>query len=274
MIHHRLPKESVFPRIVPELKIGSAGDHTCPSVNGQRCAKIILVEVLEEEQIQRPPGFWKRMKWFIENRPDLARLITWCQSCPHHQHRMLAIPSRERLESALRYMLDESEFLSPFGVRSVSAVHCEKPYIFRVGDHEHRVDYTPGEGDTHLFGGNSNWRGPIWFPINYLLVEALERYHHFYGDALKVECPVGSGRFLTLSGVAHELALRLGSLFLADNAGARPCHGTDSRYAQDPNWRELVLFHEYFHADTGPGCGASHQTGWTALAVRCLEHFS
>jgi hypothetical protein len=232
---------------------------------------LIAVEVLEEEKIQRLPGFAKRMKWFIEHRPDLARVITWCQSCPHHQHRMLAIPSRERLESALRYMLDESEFLSPFGIRSVSAVHREKPYFFRVGDHEHRVDYTPGEGNTYLFGGNSNWRGPIWFPINYLLVEALERYYHFYGDALKVECPIGSGRFLTLSDVADELARRLGSLFLPNREGARPCHGTDSWYAQDPYWRDLVLFHEYFHADTGRGCGASHQTGWTALAVRCLE---
>ena len=233
---------------------------------------LIAVEILEGEKIQRLPGFSKRMKWFIENRPDLARLITWCQSCPHHEHRMLAIPSRERLESALRYMLDESEFLSPFGIRSVSAVHREKPYIFRIGDHEYRVDYCPGEGNTYLFGGNSNWRGPIWFPINYLLVEALERYHHFYGDALKVECPVGSGHLLTLSDVATELSRRLASLFLPNNQGARPCHGTDSRYVQDPNWRGLVLFHEYFHADTGRGCGASHQTGWTALAVRCLEH--
>jgi hypothetical protein len=235
---------------------------------------LIAVEVLEEEKIQRLPGFWKRMKWFIGNRPDLASIITWCQSCPHHQHRMLAIPSRERLESVLRYMLGESEFLSPFGIRSVSAVHRDHPYIFRVGDHEYRVDYSPGEGNTYLFGGNSNWRGPIWFPINYLLIEALERYHHFYGGALKVECPVGSGRFLTLSEVANELARRLGSLFLPGGDGARPCHGTDFRYAQDANWRELVLFHEYFHADTGRGCGASHQTGWTALAVRCLERFS
>ena len=158
---------------------------------------LIAVEVLEEEKIQRLPGFWKRMKWFIENRPDLASIITWCQSCPRHQHRVLAIPSRERLESVLRYMLRESEFLSPFGIRSVSAVHRDHPYIFRVGDHEYRVDYSPGEGNTYLLGGNSNWRGPIWFPINYLLVEALERYHHFYDGALKVECPVGSGRFLT-----------------------------------------------------------------------------
>jgi hypothetical protein len=235
---------------------------------------LIAVEVLEEEKIQRLPGFSKRMKWFIENRPDLARVITWCQSCPHHEHRMLAIPSRERLERTLRYMLDESEFLSPFGIRSVSAFHRDHPYVFRVGDHEHRVDYAPAEGTTYLFGGNSNWRGPIWFPINYLLVEALERYHHFYGEALRVECPVGSGRFLALSDVAAELARRLGSVFLPNHEGARPCHGTDSRYPQDPNWRDLVLFHEYFHADTGRGCGASHQTGWTALAVRCLEHSS
>jgi Glycosyl hydrolase family 63 C-terminal domain len=236
---------------------------------------LIAVEILEEEKIQRLPGFSKRMKWFIENRSDLARLITWCQTCPtDHQQRMLAIPSRKRLESVLRYMLDESEFLSPFGIRSVSAVHREKPYIFRVGDHEYRVDYWPGEGNSYLFGGNSNWRGPIWFPINYLLVEALERYHHFYGDTLKVECPAGSGRFLTLGDVATELSRRLGSLFLPNSEGARPCHGADLRYVQDPNWRDLVLFHEFFHADTGRGCGASHQTGWTSLAVRCLEHFS
>ena len=235
---------------------------------------LIAVEVLEEEKVRQLPGFWKRMKWFLENRPDLARSITWFQICPHHEHRMLAIPSRERLESALRYMLDESEFLSPFGIRSVSAVHRNQPYIFRANDHEYRVDYSPGEGNTYLFGGNSNWRGPIWFPINYLIIEGLERYHHFYGETLKVECPVGSGRFLTLDKVARELARRLSGLFLPDNQGARPCHGSDARYAKDPNWRELILFHEYFHADTGRGCGASHQTGWTALVTRCLEHVS
>ena len=235
---------------------------------------IIAVEVLEEEKIQRLPGFFKRMQWFVENRPDLARVITWCERCPNHRHRMLAIPSRQRLESVLRYMLDESEFLSPFGIRSVSAVHREKPYIYRLDDHEYRVDYSPGEGTTYLFGGNSNWRGPIWFPINYLLIEALERYNLFYGEALKVESPVGSDRTLTLEEVAIELSRRLGSLFLPNREGARPCHGGDPRYAQDPNWRDLVLFHEYFHADTGRGCGASHQTGWTSLALRCLENSS
>jgi hypothetical protein len=136
---------------------------------------------------------------------------------------------------------------------------------------EHRVDYDPAESTTGLFGGNSNWRGPVWFPVNYLLVEALQRYHHFYGDGFKVECPVGSGRMLNLSEVSNEIAGRLATPFQPDASGARPCHGGDPRFASDPHWRELVLFHEYFHGDTGRGVGASHQTGWTALVVRCLE---
>jgi hypothetical protein len=232
---------------------------------------LIAVEVLEEEQIQKLPGFAKRMRWFIEHRPDLAQCITFCQACPHHAHRILAIPSRDRLERTLRYMLDETEFLSPFGLRSVSRIHAEHPYVFRVNGDEHRVDYTPGEGNTYLFGGNSNWRGPIWFPINYLLIEALERYDHFYGEALQVECPTSSGRTMRLSEVAQELSRRHAQLFLPDDNGARPVHGEDRRYATDAHWRDLALFYEYFHADTGRGCGASHQTGWTALAVRCLE---
>jgi hypothetical protein len=136
---------------------------------------------------------------------------------------------------------------------------------------EHRVEYDPGESTTGLFGGNSNWRGPVWFPVNYLLVEALERYHHFYRDSLKVECPVGSGNFMNLSQVSREIARRLASCFLPDTSGARPCYGSDPRFAKDPFWRDLVLFHEYFHGDTGRGLGASHQTGWTSLVVRCLE---
>jgi len=133
------------------------------------------------------------------------------------------------------------------------------------------VEYVPGDSNTGLFGGNSNWRGPVWFPLNYLVIEALERYHHYYGDSLRVECPKGSGRYLDLKQVADELSQRLGSIFLADAAGARPCHGLDERYRASPHFRELVLFHEYFHGETGAGVGASHQTGWTALAVRCLE---
>jgi hypothetical protein len=234
---------------------------------------LYAVEILEQEVIDKLPGFRKRMQWFLENRPDLARNISYmaCSADGKEPHRLLAIPSREKLERVLRYLLDESEFLSPFGVRAVSRIHRERPYTFRIGGQEHRVDYDPGESTTGLFGGNSNWRGPVWFPVNYLLVEALERYHHFYGDDLKVECPTGSGRLLNLSQVSNEIARRLTSPFLPDEAGRRPCHGGDRRFAEDPNWRDLVLFHEYFHGDTGRGVGASHQTGWTALVLRALE---
>jgi hypothetical protein len=153
----------------------------------------------------------------------------------------------------------------------VSRVHRDRPYEFDVMGNPYRVDYIPAEGNTGLFGGNSNWRGPIWFPVNFLVLEALERYHHFYGDELTVECPVGSGRMLNLHEVALELELRLARLFLAGPDGRRPCHGAEMRYATDPHWKNLVLFHEYFDGDNGRGVGASHQTGWTALAVRCLE---
>jgi len=233
---------------------------------------LIAVEVIETSQIEKMPGFKKRMEWFLGYRGDLKPLITYCEPCSHFCHRMLAIPTQERLKRALRYMLDENEFLSPFGLRSVSRFHRESPYVFHAGNQEHRVDYVPGEGTSYLFGGNSNWRGPIWFPINFLIIEALERYHHFYGNKLKVECPVGSGKMLTLQQVSQELSRRLSSIFLPNEDGARPFHGNDTRFAHNPHWRDLVLFHEYFHGDTGRGLGASHQTGWTALSVRLLEH--
>jgi hypothetical protein len=239
---------------------------------------LFACEVLEGDAIDALPGFSKRMRWFLDNRPDLARYISYVETADAagrpHDHRLLAIPSRARLERVLRYVLDESEFLSPYGVRSVSRVHKDAPYVFRYAGEEFRVGYDPAEGTTGLFGGNSNWRGPIWFPLNYLLIEALERYGHFYGEALRVECPVGSGQMLTLSEVAAELSTRLTRLFVPDANGARPCHGDDARYATDPAWRELVLFHEYFHGDDGRGIGASHQTGWTALVVRCLENLA
>jgi hypothetical protein len=212
------------------------------------------------------------MEWFLNYRKDLASLVTYCEVCPSTGNRMLAIPSRERLRRALRYMLDENEFFSPYGLRSVSRVHRDKPYVFRVASEEYRVDYVPGEGNSYLFGGNSNWRGPIWFPINFLIVEALERYHLFYGESFKVECPTGSGNMATLQEVSRELARRLGSTFLPNEKGVRPCYGELAKYATDPHWRDLVLFYEYFHGETGRGCGASHQTGWTALAVKLLEN--
>jgi hypothetical protein len=232
---------------------------------------LFACEVLEHDVIERLPGFRKRMEWFLKHRKDLARHVSYMTDGPHRKHRLLAIPSRQRLERVLRYLLDESEFLSPHGIRSVSKVHEARPYTFHANGQEFSVRYVPGESDSSLFGGNSNWRGPIWFPVNYLIVEVLERYHHFYGDALKVECPTGSGRMMNLRDVARELAGRLSSMFLADQNGRRACHGDDARYANDPAWRDLVLFHEYFHGDTGKGLGASHQTGWTALVARCLE---
>jgi hypothetical protein len=232
---------------------------------------LVAVEVLREPEISKLPGFSKRMRWFLNRRWDLLGRISACTTCPHSEHRILAIPSRERLQRALQYMLDENEFLSPYGIRSVSKVHLQHPYIFNVGGHDFRVDYVPGEGTTYLFGGNSNWRGPIWFPINFLLVEALERYHYFYGDDLKVECPRGSGRWMNLQQAAEELARRMASIFMPDAQGHRPCHGEIEAYRNDPHFRDKVLFYEYFHAETGRGCGASHQTGWTALAVKYLD---
>ncbi|MBC8646385.1 MAG: glucosidase [Thermoanaerobaculia bacterium] len=233
---------------------------------------LFAVEILEEQVISQLPGFRKRMQWFLDNRQDLARHITYMEEPEGgHGHRLLAVPTRDRLERVLRYLLDEREFLSPHGIRALSRVHAEKPYVFHVMGQEYRVAYDPAESTTGVFGGNSNWRGPVWFPVNYLLVEALERYHHFYGPDFRVECPVGSGRRMTLSEVSREIARRLSSLFLPDAAGHRPCHDRDPRFAADPHWKDLLLFHEYFHGDTGRGVGASHQTGWTALVVRCLE---
>jgi len=233
---------------------------------------IIAVEVLEDEAMSALPAFRRRMRWFLENRPDLAGLVSLTPGPDAAQDRMLlSIPSRERLIKVLRYMLDEDEFLSPYGIRSLSKVHQRAPYRFFHGGEEFRVDYVPGEGTTGLFGGNSNWRGPIWMPVNYLLVEALERYHHFYGDGLRVECPVGSGRFLNLREVSLELSARLARIFLPGPEGRRPCHGDHPHFAGDPHWRDLILFHEYFHGETGRGVGASHQTGWTALVTRFID---
>lgn len=236
---------------------------------------LFAVEILDPHTLDRLPGFKKRMNWFLHNRQDLSRQITICErdrvaNGQQPDHLLLAIPSRERLQRVLERVLDENEFLSPFGLRALSKAHAADPFVFGSGDQQLRVDYIPGESNTGMFGGNSNWRGPIWFPVNYLLIEALERYHHFYGDEFQVECPTNSGRWMTLKEVAAELSRRLASLFLPDATGRRACHGEDSRYANDPHWRDLVLFYEYFHGDTGRGCGASHQTGWTALVTRLL----
>jgi hypothetical protein len=188
-----------------------------------------------------------------------------------HQHRLLAIPSKDRLTRVLKRLLDEREFLSPHGIRSLSKEYEANPYVLEIDGQRRTVPYDPGESTTGLFGGNSNWRGPVWFPVNYLLTEALERYHHFYGDDFKVECPVGSGTYLTLREVSRELNRRLCSLFLPDDQGHAPWMGDNRMYSEDPNWKGIYCFNEYFHGDTGRGCGADHQTGWTALVARCMQ---
>jgi hypothetical protein len=235
---------------------------------------LFTAEVLEESVLARFPRFRKRMEWLLENRSDLASNISYMET-PASQgggHRLLAIPTRERLVRALRYVLDESEFLSPYGIRSLSLVHEGKPYVFRVGGEEYRVDYAPGDADTGMFGGNSNWRGPIWFPLNYLLIEALERYDYFYGDTLKVECPTGSGNMMRLKDVAHEIARRLSKIFLPDDDGVVPAWGPHGpAWAKDEHFNRLIPFHEFFHAEKGWGCGAEHQTGWTALIINCIK---
>ncbi len=235
---------------------------------------ILAVEVLEDEQVRRLPGFKKRMEWFLQHRPDLNKGSSYyCQSqaAAAGGRRLLAIPSRERLQRVLHRLLDPNEFLSPFGLRSLSKFHQRHPYVLELRGQQYRVDYEPGESQTGLFGGNSNWRGPIWFPANFLLIEALERYHHFYGDTFVVEYPTGSGRKANLKEVARDLSWRLTSLFLPNAGGQRPCFGSDRRFATDPHWRDMVWFHEYFHGETGVGLGANHQTGWTALVARLLR---
>jgi len=183
----------------------------------------------------------------------------------------MSIASREQLQRILQVMLDESEFLSPHGIRALSQFHRAHPYTLHVNGTDHRVDYQPAEATTGLFGGNSNWRGPIWVPVNYLLIESLQKFHYYYGDALKVEFPSGSGNMVTLWQVAKELSQRLARLFLRNESGIRPVAGQFEKFQHDPHWRDLVLFHEYFHGDTGAGLGASHQTGWTGLVAKLLQ---
>ncbi|MDT8379962.1 MAG: hypothetical protein RQ739_13825 [Desulfotignum sp.] len=235
---------------------------------------LIAVTTLEKETIDRLPGFKKRFEWFMANNAELAQHISRTKT-PHlqeHEHWMLAIPSKEKLIRVLQYMLDESEFLSPYGIRSLSKFHADHPYVFNAGGQEMRVNYNPGESNTGLFGGNSNWRGPIWFPVNYLIIEALESYHHHYGEDLKVELPTNSGNWCNLQEVADEISRRLTLLFLPDKGGQRPCHGENVHCYESADFRNPVLFHEYFDGDTGKGLGACHQTGWTALVVRCIEN--
>lgn len=232
---------------------------------------LFAVSTIEPEALDALPNFRRRLQWFIDNRPDLTANVACMRTPGMGERRLLAVVYRERLESVLRVMLDETEFLSPFGVRAVSRFHKANPYILNVNGEEHRVDYEPGESSSGLFGGNSNWRGPIWFPVNYLLIESLQKFHHYYGDDLKVECPTGSGNFLNLWEVSQELSRRLSSIFLRNGDDTRPVFGKNERFQTDEHFRDHVLFYEYFHGDDGSGVGASHQTGWTGLVAKLLQ---
>ena len=232
---------------------------------------LFAVDTLEPELLDRLPGFKRRLEWFIEHRHDLTDNVASMSTPGRGERRLLSVVTADRLTRVLRYMLDENEFLSPYGIRAVSRHHRDHPYTLHVNGDTHRVDYEPGESSTAVFGGNSNWRGPIWFPVNFLLVESLQKFHHYFGDDLKVECPTGSGQYMTLKEVAAELSRRLSALFLRDAAGRRPVLGDVGRFQEDPRWNDLIPFHEYFHGDTGRGVGASHQTGWTGLVAKLLQ---
>ncbi|MCC6648213.1 MAG: glucosidase [Polyangiaceae bacterium] len=231
---------------------------------------LYAVRVLDTDVIARFPGFMRRMKWFLKNRPELAATVAHVHVPGEGEEMLLSLVSEAQLRRVLARMLDETEFLSQHGVRALSRFHLDHPYVFHVRGKPHRVDYEPAESRSFLFGGNSNWRGPVWFPVNFLLLESLRKLHDFYGDRLRVECPTGSGRMMHLGEVADELSRRLSTLFLRDEGGARPALGEHPKAQRDPHFRDHVLFYEYFHAETGAGLGAAHQTGWTALVATLL----
>ncbi|MCB9109133.1 MAG: glucosidase [Anaerolineales bacterium] len=232
---------------------------------------MFAIETLEQEILDKMPDFNRRLHWFMNNRPHLAGNMASVDVPGMGQRRLLAIVTRERLVRVLSYMLDENEFLSPYGIRSVSRYHHEHPYFYHTNGQTHVISYQPAESESGLFGGNSNWRGPIWFPINYLIIESLQKLYHYYGDELKVECPTGSGQMMTLDEVAAELSQRLTRLFLRTPDGRRPIYGGQTLFQQDPHWRDLILFNEYFHGDNGAGLGASHQTGWTGVVAKLIQ---
>ena len=232
---------------------------------------LFAVETLEPETLSQMSGFKRRLDWFIDNRKDLIGNVACMRTRGKGERRMLSILDRDQLRRVLKVMLAENEFLSPYGIRALSKVHEDHPYTLQVDGKEHRVSYEPAESSTGLFGGNSNWRGPIWFPVNYLIIESLQKFHHYLGDDYKVECPTGSGQMMTLREVAAELSRRLTRIFLRDSNGRRPVFGGIEKFQTDPNWSDLILFHEYFHGDTGSGVGASHQTGWTGLVAKLIQ---
>jgi hypothetical protein len=235
---------------------------------------LCAVTVFEGQLRANYPELVQRLGKFLAARPELTAFVH-DPSKPGHADRLLgAVLNESKLRRVLAKMLDENEFLSPYGIRSISRYHVEHPYVFRVGDQEYRVSYLPGESDSGMFGGNSNWRGPIWMPVNALIVRALLQYHTYYGKDFTIECPTGSGRYMNLYQVAEEITRRLGSIFLRDSQDRRPVYGGTRKFQEDPHWRDSLLFYEYFHGDNGAGLGASHQTGWTGVIARLMHVFA
>jgi hypothetical protein len=232
---------------------------------------LFAVETLEPSLLQRVPQFRERLEWYLAYRPDLAALVSrWCEP-GQGERRLLSLLRGSRMKKLLRRMLDPSGFLSEYGVRALSRFHFAHPYRCEWGGQTMTVAYQPGESESGLFGGNSNWRGPIWFPVNFLIIESLQKFHHYYGDDFKIECPTGSGQYVTINEVAAQLSGRLAKLFLRDEHDRRPVFGDHEKFQRDPHFRDYLLFHEYFHGDSGRGVGASHQTGWTGLIAKLLQ---
>jgi hypothetical protein len=232
---------------------------------------LFAVEVLDPSLFDALPGFTERLCWFLDHRKDLAHLVSRWQETAVGERHLLSLLRGHRMKCLLARMLDETEFLSPYGVRALSRHHRDHPYVLELDGQRHVVDYAPGDSQTALFGGNSNWRGPVWMPVNYLLIESLQKFHHYYGDEFKLECPTGSGRYLNLLEIAEELGRRLTRLFLRDESGRRACLGSHPKLQTDPHFRDYLPFHEYFHGDDGHGLGAAHQTGWTGLVAKLLQ---
>jgi hypothetical protein len=243
---------------------------------------LFAVTTLEPEVLNKLPGFKARLEWFIQNRPDLKKNVACMETTGMGARRMLALcyatidrfEPKDKLRRILAKLLDENEFFGDYGIRALSKFHQDHPYTFDVNGSQFRVNYEPAESSSGLFGGNSNWRGPVWFPVNYLLIESLQQFHHYLGDDFKVECPTGSGNWLSLWEVASQISQRLMGIFLEDSQGNRPVYGATDKLQQDPHWHNLVLFYEYFHGDNGAGIGASHQTGWTGLVAKLIQQYA
>lgn len=234
---------------------------------------LFAVETIEPEMVQQLPDFKRRLEWVIENRPDLAALISRWYEHGKGETRLLSLLRGHRMKQLLRCALSETEFLSDYGVRAMSRYHKDHPYEYHANGTTFTVRYLPGESDSRLFGGNSNWRGPVWFPVNYMIIESLIKFYHYYGDDFKIEYPTGSGKFFTIREVATELSRRLTRIFLPDENGRRPVYGKHEKFQTDPHFKDYILFYEYFHGDTGEGLGASHQTGWTGLIADLIHDF-